>query len=671
MSLRELLNRVVCCAVGQVAVLSMLLRYPIEAPKGRRLRICIYARYSTEEQRATSIDDQVAFCRRALNDWEVNNADIEVISDPETSGELRDRPGISEVRRGVEAGRYDLILCEDSSRLFRNESACFEFVEIAVDEDVRVICLNDNVDTAEEDWDERLHNAQRVHSRDNYYTRLRIARTHRRLWETGAAVGPLRPGHRRRATTPATAREPEKGPFFDKLDPDWTPTIYTAFERIASGELPDSVAAWLSEVGLPKVRNKLHAEWTAANVISLIRRAIYRGHDTHRETIVKRRRRTGVARQVRNDLGEVWTRSMEHLRIVPDWLWYRANDAIDARVTCKTRTREDAHPLYAIPRDSRFPLSNLMFCVCGEKVWSAGRNEGGYRCRAACRGDCWNKATAKRNLTHERLGSAIARELLGTVGHLDAFVAHLGERLASDVDRDQELRRRRTTERTLVSAIDRLGVAIELGNGEVETLLNRLTQREDELARERAEIERLENQCQTVRAIDPQQLRSRVEELTGRLLELGKGVNVLLRRLIPEGITAMPYQRIDCGLVVLRAEFELSLAPLLPEQLALVMAGELTEVDGPLARRRIVADLFEEPPFVAHAAEAWKLKQEGRTLDQIGSQLGIAKRQAHLASQLGRAMAEAGLDEPYIRLTQTPEHASRWRSSTSSSGDAA
>src|SRR5438045_62422 len=44
----------------------MRLRSAIAAPKGRRLRVLIYARYSTEEQHPSSIDDQVAYCQRAL-----------------------------------------------------------------------------------------------------------------------------------------------------------------------------------------------------------------------------------------------------------------------------------------------------------------------------------------------------------------------------------------------------------------------------------------------------------------------------------------------------------------------------------------------------------------------------------------------------------------------------
>lgn len=100
----------------------MILRVPVAGKKERRLHILIYARYSTDEQRRSSIDDQVDFCRRILAESGVCDVSIEVLYDAKMSGELRDRPGINDVRRGIESRRWDLILCEDSSRLFRTRN---------------------------------------------------------------------------------------------------------------------------------------------------------------------------------------------------------------------------------------------------------------------------------------------------------------------------------------------------------------------------------------------------------------------------------------------------------------------------------------------------------------------------------------------------------------------
>ncbi|MCA9070370.1 MAG: recombinase family protein, partial [Planctomycetaceae bacterium] len=217
----------------------------------------IYARYSTDEQNPRSIQDQVAYAKEILAMLGLTDIDIDiiVIYDEGISGEVVSRPGIDEVRAGIAERQFDIIFAEDSSRLFRHETACFELVERAVDEGIRVICWYDFVDTAEEDWDARLHDAQRQHAQSTRYTSRRIKRAHNALWEMGAAIGLPKPGYRRRPSVSATVRDPAHGPFFDEIDPEWESTAHEAFERIASGQSTRSVAQWLTSTGLPKTSN--------------------------------------------------------------------------------------------------------------------------------------------------------------------------------------------------------------------------------------------------------------------------------------------------------------------------------------------------------------------------------------------------------------------------------
>jgi Resolvase, N terminal domain len=125
--------------------------------KRRSLRVVIYARYSTEEQDVSSIDDQVEYCKMCLHEMDLDDAEITVLLDKETSGELRNRPGIDPIWVGVKEPRWDLLICEDGSRLFRNKTACLELIEEAVDNGMRVIFINDNVDTTEDGWHAARH----------------------------------------------------------------------------------------------------------------------------------------------------------------------------------------------------------------------------------------------------------------------------------------------------------------------------------------------------------------------------------------------------------------------------------------------------------------------------------------------------------------------------------
>src|SRR5262245_47670487 len=98
----------------------MRVRTPLQAPPGRRLRVLIYARYSSEEQNPSSIKDQIGYCEKILALNGVVDADIDTLSDAEISGELTARPGIDKVRDGLLAHKWDVLIVEDTSRLFRN-----------------------------------------------------------------------------------------------------------------------------------------------------------------------------------------------------------------------------------------------------------------------------------------------------------------------------------------------------------------------------------------------------------------------------------------------------------------------------------------------------------------------------------------------------------------------
>jgi DNA invertase Pin-like site-specific DNA recombinase len=642
--------------------LSNRLRMPIRALPGRRLRILIYARYSTEEQDASSIADQIDYCKKFLTENGITDADIIERMDPETSGELVSRPGINQVRDLIGTRAVDVLMCEDTSRLFRHVTACGELIETAVDLDIRVIAINDDMDTAEEDWDDRLHEAAQHHARSNKYTARRIKRRQDALWRMGAAIGLLKTGYRRNPSTPATATEPAKGPFFDEIDPRWQPIIREAFERIHRRESARAVAQWLTEQKLPKVSNSKTSDWTERNVIALIQNPIYRGVEHYRVTVVHKQRRTGKHVQQRNARDEILTRDMPHLRIIEDWLWNSANQAIDERTTRKQLTSGLEHPLHGIPRDSRGPLSQIFFCVCGAKMYMDGRNEGGYRCSNARKGLCNNRASPLRSVVHAKLGKAIADRLLSLDGHAEVLAALIAECLQDTDARSERRVTLKGEERKLTSELNALADAVAKSTASLPTLLEHLAKREHALAQNRAEQERLELEESLRRQIPNQaEIKAKLKEMTTRLLDLGISVGPDLRRLIGR-IRAVPYQQFGSTKVVLRAHFDLNLVALLPDQLLTLLRNEhVQDLACQVKTVPMVVDLFEPTGPAKYWSKAMDLADAGHTSDQIASALLTNRATANRSVQYGRALRAAGLTDPYIELTEIPEKLGRWR----------
>jgi len=640
----------------------MHLRIALTTVIGQILRILLYARYSTEEQHRSSIDDQFAYCEAFLRTNLSPDAKIDRISDPETSGELVSRPGIDEVRAGILTRRWDIIIVEDSSRLYRHETACGELIEAAVDKGIRVICINDNVDTAEEYWEDPLHHAARHHASSNVFTAKRIKRKLEGLWQTGAAIGLLCAGYKRRATRPASAQGPAEGPFFDEIDDTQAPLVAEVYERIARGNPPWAVADWLTAQGLPKASNSRREQWTDRNVVSMIQRTVYRGTEEYARTRIKKEYKTGRHRQVRNAQDQVLQRDVPHLRVVSDELWHAANKAIKGRATKTESAKGLDHPLAGIPRDSRGPLSGILVCgICGFKMYREGRNEGGYRCGNARHGMCWNKATAVASLVHEQISTAVVDELLGLNRLSDMVVERVREICADHEPLHRQLAEKQAEEAELSQGCARLLDAIEKDSESTDLLLLRLQQRREQLAVVSAKIEALRQQLAVPATLPTRsQIEAKIAQVKTQILVMDRETGVLLRHLVTQ-IRAVPYQQFGSNLVVLRAHFDLKLMELLPDELLRVLRGTFDEVLADRLRTiPLRADLFKPSSGPRHFAQALALSEAKLTLVAIGEKLGTAKRQAHIAVQYGKQMREAGLIDPYVELTEPPAVASRW-----------
>ena len=92
-----------------------------------KLRVAIYARFSTDKQRDASIEDQIESCRdlAAREGWEV----AATYHDRATSGASMFRPGIEALQREARAGKFDIVLAEAMDRLSRKLADIAKFHE--------------------------------------------------------------------------------------------------------------------------------------------------------------------------------------------------------------------------------------------------------------------------------------------------------------------------------------------------------------------------------------------------------------------------------------------------------------------------------------------------------------------------------------------------------------
>ncbi|MGH9644842.1 MAG: recombinase family protein, partial [Terriglobales bacterium] len=82
------------------------------------MKAALYARYSTDKQSGASIEDQLRVCARLAerNGFRV----VARFSDAAISGGTTSRPGYQDLLAAARRGEFDIIVAEDSSRLWRN-----------------------------------------------------------------------------------------------------------------------------------------------------------------------------------------------------------------------------------------------------------------------------------------------------------------------------------------------------------------------------------------------------------------------------------------------------------------------------------------------------------------------------------------------------------------------
>src|SRR5262249_41023309 len=113
------------------------------------MHCAIYARYSSDSQSPTSIDDQIRKCREyaAAQGWEI--AENEICADYGGSGCGLDRPAIARLLdlAASPIRSFQIVLVDDSSRISRNLADAIRVSEQLTFLGVRLIFISQGIDS--------------------------------------------------------------------------------------------------------------------------------------------------------------------------------------------------------------------------------------------------------------------------------------------------------------------------------------------------------------------------------------------------------------------------------------------------------------------------------------------------------------------------------------------
>jgi DNA invertase Pin-like site-specific DNA recombinase len=623
------------------------LQPPLVPRNGQTLLVLGIARISTDHQDERSLADQEALYRSWLDERVGLLYHLEMITG-RGSGECLDREEARRARAAVESGRFDLVIAEDLGRIFRRVHAQL-YCELCEDYETRLIAINDQVDTAQDNWRIMAGFATMRHELYNTDTARRIRRTLRNRFQQGGVVQTVVYGYVKPpgARTDADLRK----------DPDAEPVYEEMFRRLEGGAGFAEIADWLNARGVRPGPQARSGRWTCALVSQLLHNPILKGLRVRNRRMSRRVNRDGRRKSVPAPPAERLERHCPHLAFVEPGRYDRLIAQLDER-NGKFRRRSPGgiDPRRNVPKKRTvWPGQHLDCGVCGRPYVYGGHGQKDHlMCRGAKDYYCWNALTVDGPLAARQLIAAI-RAAIASLPDFDPAVlrmvqAELREGLGARGRQRQELARQvAEVERALqnvLAAVRDAGhspsLLEELGRLEGEKA--RLGRQEQEMARApgagvavptAAEVRRLADAAFETLAVTSQEFARLLRQWIGR-------------------IVVLPYRLCDGGHPVLRASFTLRLAPLLPAAPGMERLAGLLE-------RRLVVDLFEAPQREAFRVPVMELAANGLTQREIAWELGLALPAVQRAVALGRQVEALGTADPYLPLLAPPEDYKRLR----------
>ena len=409
-------------------------------------RCAIYARYSSDLQRETSIEDQLRRCREhagrrgwpVIEDWVVADRALSAAS-------VAGRDGLQRlVRAAKQKPRpFDSLLMDDTSRLARDLSDALRTLKILEFYGVTIVSVSQGIDSAQGNARPLLA----MHGMmDEEYLAGLASKVHR--GQEGRVLHGYTTGGRVYGYTNVPIEDPTRTGKYGRpavsgvklvIHPEQAAVVNRIFEMYANGMGLRGIAVQLNGEGVPGP----NGVWSRYTIHEMLRNERYRGVSVWGRTKKDRNPETG--RKVSRVAPESnWRRvDVPEWRIISEQLW----QSVQAR---RQRSEANFHKHGGMSRTDRgrsYLFSGSLFCgLCGGSiVICAGGGKRGY-VKYGCHAHkhnaaCENKMMIRQDRLEEQLLAAMEHRILHQAA-IEAAITQCAEELrrrVSEMERQGEL----------------------------------------------------------------------------------------------------------------------------------------------------------------------------------------------------------------------------------------
>jgi DNA invertase Pin-like site-specific DNA recombinase len=399
------------------------------------MKVAIYARYSSDNQRPESIEDQIRACQELAVARGYSVDTTHIYRDEAKSGMLRNRPGLEALLASARAREFEGVLVDDLSRLSRDNHMLLTLYAEFRFNGVRIISRADSLDS--DDLHSKLGFQMRGIVNELYLDDLRekTLRGQKGQKARGFVVGERTYGYRSIPVGEMRVDRrgrPRPDGYKMVVDPSEAVVVQRVFTEFVEGKAITSIARRLNEGGI-RGRRRSHSGWSAVSVGRILKNQKYIGRWMWNRTENRRDPGTGRLRKFPKPESD-WHISLDDsLRIIPQDVW----DCAVRRWTeigqtwprlqgkrgyeVRQRSYVQTHPTHL--------LSGSLRCgVCGGAIGQvSGKGAGYYGCLGGSRRACSNQLLVPRRLAERRLLAAIQEKLT------PSEVQHVLERVEKEI----------------------------------------------------------------------------------------------------------------------------------------------------------------------------------------------------------------------------------------------
>ena len=375
-------------------------------------RVALYARYSSDNQREASIEDQLRICREQAKreKWKI----VGTYKDAGISGaSMILRPGIQALLQDAQAGQFDIVLAEALDRISRDQADVATFYKHLKFAGVPIVTLSEGEIS-------ELHVGLKG-TMNALFLKDLAAKTHRGIRgrvEDGKSGGGLCFGYN--VVKQLDARgDPIRGDR--EINEAEANVVRRIFREFAAGVGPRTIARTLNEEGVPGPAGKLWNDTTIRGHVKrgtgLVNNELYIGRLIWNRLRYIKDPSTGKRVSRLNPESEWIIKDVPELRIVDDALWQRVRERQGeiaekyANVTEAVRKHHKKNRLNGTRRPKSL-LSGLVFCGCCGGPYSL-RGADRFACsNHISKGACSNSRTIPREDLEARVLSGLKDRMM-------------------------------------------------------------------------------------------------------------------------------------------------------------------------------------------------------------------------------------------------------------------